>query len=359
MPEPVNEFSPPPPPHGPFAPDWTPPQAPSPGPGPFPGFYPISIGRGISLAWHLFRFGWRTFVSISVIAYIPIVIATAWAEYVTFDAIYNWQQTLIGSPLGTAPDPHVVLATLPTSAFGAILLVALICGPFSTIGGAALINAIASGIRGERLSTRRSFGAALARLKSLLALYVILTLGGIALSAVSYVLPALGVLPSALGINGGPVALLALVVLVALTFGFIFAMIRIAFAVQTLMIEGLSAADALRRSWFLLSGSMLRLIGWMLLFAVLIGLLGLVFEIGGFAVAAIVAPPRLSSISTLTSTFPVMFEVIVSVFTTLGAAVFQPLIMIGATLLYFEIRWRRGESVPAPGQPQADPGAAA
>ena len=364
MPEPVNEFSPPPPPHGPFAPpDWTPPPAPPPGSGPLRGFYPITIGRGISLAWHLFRFGWRTFVSISVISYIPIVIATAWAEYVTFDAIYNWQQTLVGNPFGTAPDPHAVLAAFPASAFGAVLLVALICGPFSTIGAAALIDAIASGVRGERLNARRSFGAALARLKSLLVLYVILTVGAIAVSAVSFVFPALGVLPTALGISGGPVALLALVILVALTFGFIFVMIRIAFALQALMIEGLSAVDALRRSWFLIASSMLRLIGWMILFALIVALLGFVFEFAGVIVALIISPPQLGAISSFTSSlsasFSVTFAVIGSVFTVLGAAVFQPLMVIGSTLLYFEIRWRRGESVPAPGQPQADPGAAA
>ena len=364
MPEPVNAFSPPPPPQGPFAaPDWTAPQAPPPGAGPLPGFYPITIGRGVSLAWHLFRFGWRTFVSISLIAYIPIVIATAWAESFTFDAIYKWQQTLVGNPFGTAPDPHAVLAAFPASAFTAVLLVALIVGPFSTIGAAALIDAISSGMRGERLSARRSYGAALARLKSLLVLYVILTAGAIAISAVSFIFPALGVLPSALGISGGPIALLALVLVVALAFGFIFVMIRIAFALQALMIEGLSTVDALRRSWSLIAGSMLRLIGWMLVFALLVGLLGLVFELAGVIVALIVSPPQLGAISSFTSSlntsFSVTFAVIGSVFTVLGSAVFQPLLMIGATLLYFEIRWRRGESVPTPGQPTADPAAAA
>ena len=354
MPVPVNTSSPPPPSHGPFSsPDWGPPPPP-PGSGPAPqaGFYPITIGRGISLAFHLFRFGWRTFVSISVLAYIPLLITSAWAEYVTFDAINAWQQSLIGDPLGPPPDPRLALTGFPTTAFGVLVLVTVISGPFATIGMAALVDALAGAIRGERLSVRRSFRAAFARLPGLLGLFLILTLGGIAASVVGFIAPVLGALPSALGIGGGPVALFGLIVFVALTFGFIFVMIRIAFAVQVLMIENVSMADALRRSWRLLSGAMLRLVGWMIVFALIVGLLGLVFEICGVIVAFITSPPQPSSISTIGSTFGVTFGVLLSVTSTLAAAVFQPLVVAGTTLLYLDIRWRHGESVPAPGQPQ-------
>ncbi|HEY5520377.1 MAG TPA: hypothetical protein VIK08_06945 [Candidatus Limnocylindrales bacterium] len=355
MPELLERFSPPPPTPGPFPPpEWGPPHPPS-GSAPLPGFYPLTIGRGVSLAFHLFRFGWRTFVSITVLAYVPLLITSAWAEYVTFDAITAWQQSITGDPFGPPPDPRLVLTGFPATAIGLILLVTVISGFFTTIGGAALIHAIAGSIRGERLSARRSFRAALGRLRSLLGLYLILTLGGVAASVVGFVLPLLGALPSALGIGGGPVALLGLIVFVALIFGFIFVMIRIAFAIQVLMIEEVSIGEALRRSWFLLSGSMLRLVGWMIVFALVVALLGLVFEIVGLIGAFLISPPRLSTIATFSSTFGVTFGVVESVASTLAAAVFQPLIVIGSTLLYFEIRWRHGESVPVPGQPQADP----
>jgi hypothetical protein len=40
-----------------------------------------------------------------------------------------------------------------------------------------------------------------------------------------------------------------------------------------------------------------------------------------------------------------------AVLSSFAAALFQPLLIIATTLLYFEIRWRHGERVPLPGQP--------
>ena len=355
MPSQLERFSPPPPTPGPSSPaEWGPPPPPS-GPTPSASFYPLTIGRGVSLAFHLFRFGWRTFVGISLVVFIPVVIVEALAQYATFSAISEWEQRLTGGPFGGPSDPSAVLTTFPIWAYGVIVLAAFVAGPFSTVGAAALIDAIVTAIRGGRLSARRSFRAALGRLRSLLGLYLILTLGGIGIGLIGYAPTVLTALPSALGVSGGLLALLGLIVFVAVVFAFIFFMIRIAFALQALIIEDLPVAGSLRRSWALLAGSMLRLMGWMIALTFVAGLLALVFEICGVLVAFIVSPPHLSTLATFNSTFGLTFAVVLTVFSGLGAAIVQPVILIGSTLLYFEIRWRHGESVPVPGQPQADP----
>ena len=68
-----------------------------------PGFYPISIGRGVSLAFNLFRFGWRTFVAINLVAIVPVAIVGAISAFLTYDAMAEWQQSLLTSPFTPGP----------------------------------------------------------------------------------------------------------------------------------------------------------------------------------------------------------------------------------------------------------------
>jgi len=135
MPSQLERFSPPPPTPGPSSPaEWGPPPPPS-GPTPSASFYPLTIGRGVSLAFHLFRFGWRTFVGISLVVFIPVVIVEALAQYATFSAISEWEQRLTGGPFGGPSDPSAVLTTFPIWAYGVIVLAAFVAvrGDFPTV----------------------------------------------------------------------------------------------------------------------------------------------------------------------------------------------------------------------------------
>ncbi len=312
-----------------------------------PGFYPISIGRGVSLSFNLLRFGWRTFVAINLVAIVPVAIVTSIAALLTYDAMSEWQQSLLATPFGPRADATAALAGFPWSALGVTIVASFLVGPFATIGGAALINATQTAIGGGRLSARHSLAAALARLKSLLGIYFLLWITSIAVSLVGVTLPLLSVLPSALGITGGPIALLGLIVFVSVMFAFGFMAIRLALVVEALMVEHLSVVDAVRRSWRLLGGSMLRLVGWALVFALILGLIDLVIGIVAFIIGIIISPTALTSLGSVSAT-AVMVQ---SLVTTIAGAVFQPLATIGMTLLYFDIRRRRGDSVPEPGQP--------
>jgi len=292
----------------------------------------------------MFRFGWRTFVAINLLAYLPIALVSALSAYATYGPMYDWQQTLLTNGVGS--DQSQLLATFPWWAFAVAIVTGFLVGPFSTIGQAALVDAVATALGGGRMSARGSLTTAVGRLPSLIAIYLVLSAISIAAAALGLALPLLGFLPS-LGITGGPLVFVGLVVFVAVLAAVIFATIRFTFALMALIVERRSAGQALRRSWHLLAGSMLRLIGWSIVFGLILALIGVVVSFIGLFIGLIVSPPQQGSLATLQSG-----SVIAETFaTTLIEGLFAPFLTIGLTLLYFEIRWRHGEAVPAAGQP--------
>jgi hypothetical protein len=262
----------------------------------------------------------------------------------------DWQRSVALGGLGASSAPN--FATFPWETVVLPLLATLIVGPLTIIGGAAMIDAVATTLGGGRPGVRRSYAAAIARLRDLLLVFVVLIASGLTLSLFSLVFP----LIASLGRGGiglsGPGLFAALIVGVAVVFAVAFITIRLTFTLQALMLESKPAAGALRRSWDVAGGSMLRIIGWAIVFALLVGLLGLLFEVVAGIVAFIVAPPRLTTLTfALSPTFLFTF----SFLTAVGAAIVAPIAAIGLTLLYLDIRWRRGEQVLTPGVPQASP----
>src|SRR4051794_2385251 len=153
MPPPVSRFSPPPPQQWPDAPS-TPPTPPG-GPAPVTALYPLTIGRTVSLAFNLFRFGWRTFAAISVVAAIPIVLVNTFVTSVTYQAMAEWQRLLLDGV--TAPGSSTtatadVVASFPWDALALTLGVALLLGPISYVSNAAVVSATWAAVSGERLS---------------------------------------------------------------------------------------------------------------------------------------------------------------------------------------------------------------
>ena len=228
------------------------------------------------------------------------------------------------------------------------MIVSALTGIFSLIGFAALSDAISRVIKGRPASVGGSLRAAISRWRSLLAVYLLilavvglLPLAGAALPSFS----ALG--PTGLGLPG-VVIFVALIVMVAVVFGLFFVALRIALVIQALMIEGLSAGDALRRSWNLVAGSMLRLLGWAIVFGLIVALLSLPFSFLVLVITFLIAPPHLTFPPTLVIN-PTSY-VMQSLLTTLVSAVLLPIVDIGFVLLYFDLRFRHGEKVPIPGQ---------
>jgi hypothetical protein len=293
----------------------------------------------------MFRFGWRTFIAINLVAYIPVGIVTAVVAFATYGATADWEQLFTGALRGNG-NLSQAWAAYPWWTTAVTIVASILAGAFSAVGQAALIDAIATTVGGGKLSARNSGRVALTRLPSVLAVYVVVSFIGIAAALLGLAVPLLSALPS-LGITGGPVVFLGLVVFVAVIAAVIFVTIRFTFALMALVVERLSAGQALRRSWHLLAGSMLRLIGWAIVFGLIVAVISFVISFIGLFIALIVSPPRLGDLGSVSGT-AVVTETLVN---TLVSALFAPFITVGLTLLYFEIRWRHGEPVPVPGQP--------
>jgi len=320
-----------------------------PPPGYTPAFYPMTLGRGVSLSLHMYRFAWRTLVAISLITTVPMALITAAASALTSVSIETWQRSVTFNPLGGPPSPSEMLSTFPWPSIGLILLAQVVIGPIAVVGGAALIVAIATTISGGRPQVRLSFSATLARLRDLAIVYFVLIGTGLALGLAAALFPLLTALgPGGLGLSG--IALFAsLIAIVALVFAAAFIIIRLVFTIQTLMLEDAPVRLAIRRSWDLAAGSMLRIVGWVLVLSLIIGLIGILFEIVAFIAAFVVSPPQLSTLTTASLFSPVSYFVLTFLITAFSALV-SPILSIGLTLLYFDIRHRHGENVPFPGR---------
>jgi len=95
------------------------------------------------------------------------------------------------------------------------------------------------------------------------------------------------------------------------------------------------------------TGSMWRLLGWAAVFGLIVGLISLPFSLAVTVLGFIISPPHLTIPMTLTINPASYFTQ--SLLATLISAVLLPLVDIGFILLYFDLRFRHGETVPVPG----------
>ncbi len=91
---------------------------------------------------------------------------------------------------------------------------------------------------------------------------------------------------------------------------------------------------------------MLRVIGYALVFGLILGVIGLGISFVSLFLGLLISPPNLS---TLTPTFSPASTFAQSLVTNLLAEVFAPIFTIGFVLLYYDTRFRKGEQVPGPG----------
>ena len=328
------------------------PQSPPPfaAPGPAAAFYPLTMGRIVSLAFSLFRFGWKTYVAINLVVAIPTVLATSLLTLATYQQMDAWQNLLLSSSSGTTVDATPLVQTFPWGVALVSLVLSLVLGVLTIIGNAALIHAIAATFAGGRASVREGYRFARSRLRDLFTLYVVLSVAGLGLTLLVLFVPLLAVAGASLLGGGGLLSFLALLLIVGVVFVTFFLLIRFVFAVQVMVVEGLPTLASLRRTYALVAGSMLRVIGYSLVFGLILGLIGLVISFVSLMVGLLISPADLTS---LTPTFSPASTFAQALITNLLAEVFSPILTIGFVLLYFDTRYKRGETVPTPGGGQA------
>jgi hypothetical protein len=147
------------------------------------------------------------------------------------------------------------------------------------------------------------------------------------------------------GLSPGLGTFLGLIVLVALMAVMLFLTIRWSFTGQAVMVESAGPLIALRRSWHLVAGSGWRVLGYVLGFGLLVGLIaGLL----GAVFALLVNPIRLVGLTQITIDAG---RLAISTFiASVISSVVVPIPAIALTLLYFDLRFRKGEQAPQPGE---------
>ena len=210
------------------------------------------------------------------------------------------------------------------------VLVTIVAGTLTTV---AVAHAVMRLRLGQTATVRATFGAVLRRLGPILlalAAYTLALLGLVLLAFVAFVVP-LSLAPDAAA--GGPLAFLAVLALAAVLVLTVFISIRWTFWQQAIILDGSGPLGSLGRSWRLVAGSTWRVIGYVVLFGLAAGILqGVLSQVGLIAVSAIagLVPQQVELV--------LRFAV-----SSLATLLLAPVVPVAMTMLYLDIRVRRGE----------------
>ncbi len=312
-------------------------------------FYPLDVNRVMKLTFHMFRFRWPMFVTISLAVMVPLGIGSALLEVATIDSMSRWQRLVLDVGFQDTTDPYLILSQFPLAAIAGTLVGSVAIGLLSSIAVAALAHATATTLAGGRATVAESLAATFAALGRLARLYGVIILISFLVILVGALVAGTLFLASFVGgsLQPGPLVFGGLIAVVALCVVLVFVGLRLTFAVPTVIIEGSGAIDSARRSWTLVRGAMWRILGYLLLFGIVAALPAAL--IGGIA-SALIGP----GFSRTTLDYDAVRIFANALISQVAAGIFLPIEIIAMTLLYFDVRSRRGEPVPAPGS--AKPG---
>ena len=304
--------------------------------------YPLNLSRLLELTLSIFRFRWQTFVGIALLLMVPAWVVLSVTNVLLF-ADADWY-TAMTNMFRTGQFENPLGRLLP--AMIANLPISVIVGVATYVTGAALTNAAAQTYSSEPTSLADSFRAAAGRLRVLLGVVLVslvitnvLLMGGVLLGLTLFLSTASGG-----QLQPGLMVFIGLIVLVGAFVALVFVAIRFALSVPVAMLEPVGAIDALRRSWRLVSGSGWRVLGYLFVFGLLIAVTG---GLIGAIVTVVINPFHATSLTTFTVD-PVKLTISTFVNGLISSAL-EPIPVIGTLLLYYDLRWRHGETVPQPG----------
>jgi hypothetical protein len=228
------------------------------------------------------------------------------------------------------------------------IALAYVIGIFTALGGyvcnSALVALMAATYSGARMSVGGALRVAIGRLPTLVAIWLLVYLAVVAIvlvgGGIAAALFALNVTNGAL--QPGLPTFVALIVIVGAFVALVFLQLRWMFGVQVATLERLPAVASLARSWRLVAGSTWRALGYQVFFGILAGLYGLLVQ----AIVALPAGSGMDTSGTAISFVPSVYFANSLLGGILGVLL-QPLWLIGLTLLYFDLRFKRREP-PAP-----------
>jgi len=314
--------------------------APTPTPPGSWSLFPLSVDRILQLTFSMFRFGWRTFIGISLIVTVPATMLVATAQAAVGDELARAQQAQLDIAFGELPDFGEVF---PLRAVLVSYLSIIVLGVVGYIVTAAVVHAAAVTAAGGRASIGGSLRVAARLFWRLVGIALAIFFTIIAVIVIGVLIAAAVGIAFGGGFEPGPAVFGILIVAVATVATVLFVLVRWAFAVQAATLEGASASDSLGRSWRLVSGSGWRVLGYTLLVALLIGL---VLLLVGLPINILIGS-GLDVVGGRVVFNPVTYFASTLLVALLSASI-APIPTIALTWLYLDLRWRRGEPLPVP-----------
>jgi len=333
-------------------PDYSQPPAGYPPAGPGHGFYPLDLGRIWSLTFSLYRFKFRTFAGIALTLLVPVGVVTSLISVLSINAVSAWSAEMSRKLASGDLDAASLLGSYPIGSLALSWAAGILVALVSYVVVAAITVAMMNTFVGAPVTVRDSLRAAV-RLLGRLALLYLASVGII----LGFVFVAAFVFGLALAFGGGQAGIavfIGLVVFVGLVVLFVHVLMRLQLALPALVVEGIGAGQALRRSWTLARGSLWRIFAYLLIFgivaavpaAIVSGVLGAVLR------PTTQAGLGLGAVTLSINPIGVFAQ---SLIAAIVAALFVPITTVAVTLLYLDIRARHGEHVPAPGTPAPAP----
>jgi hypothetical protein len=280
---------------------------------------PLSLGELLDRSFGLYRRHFRTFVAIMLP---PSILA------MIFGVAPHLMQGFVMNPNQRADAAALVpLMLLWVASMGVVLIVYFAAYMFA-LGATTL--AVSELYLGRPATAWASLLAMRPRVGSLLMLMLLLLLRfagavfvvGIALTVVAGALAVISPVLSGLSVAVG---------LVLTVVAMMFLMLRYSLAVPALVLEGITARQAVARSVSLIQGNLLRCLVLMVFAYVIALATGAIFQ-GPFQAAAYMAGPETTTAFWLT---------LAGVFTgSIAGAISGPLMIVAFALLYYDIRIR-------------------
>jgi hypothetical protein len=315
-----------------------PPQAAKPGIIPL---RPLGIGELLEGGLGFIRSNPRTILGLAAVIALVVALVQTLGAWAALAALGPRLDGFV--PVGVPADVAAQLTDLLTLSV-AQGLPGIITGLLQVVASGLFIVLVAAAALGTPLDARGTWQLLRPRLLALIGLTLLVVIGGaLALAAITFVTIAV------VSVLGPAVALLALLFVLMVGVGMFYVYVRLAVAAPALVLEGLGSVAALGRSWRLVQGSWWRVLGVLVLTAMITGLL-----------TAVVSVPVGLLTTAIAGLDPSTAAVVVSsgVTSVIAGIVTWPFTAAVSGLLYIDLRMRKERLdlalVAATGRPQGD-----
>ena len=324
-------------------PGWGPPAWGPPPPAPKPGIValrPMGVGELLDGALGLIRSNPRTVLGLAA------AVSAVSAVLQTIGMWFSLQFLEDVEPAAGASDAELTYElTAVASSSVAQLIPALMASFLQVLASGLFIVLVGAAVLGRTLDARQTWQILRPRMLALIGLTVLVALGGV-LAMVLLVATI-----AALALAVGPWAIVPGVVLgLGGIAALVYAYVRLAVASPALVIEGIGVVASMRRSWVLVRRSWWRVLGILLLAAIITSLLTTVVTVPITLIAAVLGGLNDSLLPTVLAA---------GVATLVAGIITLPFSAAVTGLLYIDLRMRREaldiELVSAGVQPSADP----